>query len=193
MKTIDIKGAVRTELGKKATKALRAEEKVPCVVYGGEEVIHFATTNNDLRNLVYSPNVYIVHLNIDGKEVKAIMKDISFHPVTDAVEHIDFLEISDDKKITLSVPVKLNGLADGVRQGGKLMLSQRYLKVRALASDLPDTMDIDVVKLQLGKTIKVGELSYDNIELLDAKNSVVCAVKLTRSAMAAKAAANSEE
>ncbi len=189
MKTIEVKGTERNDLGKKATKALRTEERVPCVVYGGKSNIHFSVAVNDLRNLVYTPHVYIVNLDVDGKKTQALMKEISFHAVTDAVEHIDFLEIADDKKVTISVPVKLKGLAEGVRQGGKMMLNSRYLKVKALPKDLPDTMDIDVTKLALGKTIKVGELNYDNIELLDAKNAVVCAVKLTRSAMAARAAA----
>lgn len=186
MKTFELKGTLRTDLGKKATKDLRASEKVPCVLYGGNEILHFAVESADLRHLVYSPNVYIVNINIDGKTSQAIMKEIQFHVVSDAVEHIDFLQVAEDKKITVSLPVQLNGLAEGVKQGGKLVLKQRLLKAKALPKDLPETLDVDVTELTMGKTIKVGDLSFPNIEILDSKNAVVATIKLTRSAMSAK-------
>jgi large subunit ribosomal protein L25 len=193
MKTFDIKGKERESLGKKATKALRVEELVPCVLYNGKENVHFSVEEKAFQYLVYTPNVYIVNVDIDGKVSKALMQDIQFHPVTDRILHADFLEINDDKKVNFSIPVKLNGLAKGVTQGGKLMLKLRKLKVRGFAKDFPDTLDIDITDLELGKTIKVGDLSFDNLELLDAKNAVVTTVKLTRSAISAKVAGKDAE
>lgn len=186
MKTIEIKGTERKEVGKKSTQELRKKGEVPCVLYGGKEVIHFSAEENEFRHLVYTPNVYIVNLNIGKKTTQAIMKEIDFHPVTDRILHIDFYEISEDKKISIAVPVKLNGTAKGVLEGGKMMLKQRKLNVRAFAKDLPDTLNIDVTNMTLGKTKKVGELTFENLELLDPKNNVVATVRLTRSAMSAK-------
>jgi large subunit ribosomal protein L25 len=142
-----------------------------------------------LRNLVYTPHIYVVDLNIDGKTVNAIMKDIQFHPVKDTILHVDFYQIDEAKPIVMEVPVQLEGLAEGVRAGGKLALQIRKLKVKALYNQIPERLTIDVTPLGLGKTIKVGELSYENLELLNAKEAVVCAVKLTRAARGAQAAA----
>lgn len=186
MKTIEIKGTERKEVGKKSTQELRKKGEVPCVLYGGKEVIHFSAGENEFRHLVYTPNAYIVNLNVGKKTTQAIMKEIDFHPVSDKILHIDFYEISEDKKISIAIPVKLSGTSKGVLEGGKMMLKQRKLNVRAFAKDLPDTLDIDVTNMTLGKTKKVGELSFDNLELLDPKNNVVATVRLTRSAMSAK-------
>jgi large subunit ribosomal protein L25 len=142
-----------------------------------------------LRNLVYTPHIYVVDLNIDGKTVNAIMKDIQFHPVKDTILHVDFYQIDEAKPIVMEVPVQLEGLAEGVRAGGKLALQIRKLKVKALYNQIPERLTIDVTPLGLGKTVKVGELSYENLELLNAKEAVVCAVKLTRAARGAQAAA----
>lgn len=193
MKTFDIKGAERKEVGKKSTKELRNEGKVPCVLYGGENNTHFAVDAKDFQYLVYTPNVYIVNIDIDGNKSQAIMQDIQFHPVTDEIEHVDFLKINESKSIIISIPVKLQGLAEGVKQGGKLMLKLRKLRVRGLAANLPDTLDIDVSNLSLGKTIKVSELNFDNLDLLDSKNAVVATVKLTRSAQSAQSDEDLEE
>lgn len=189
MKTFDLKGNKRTEVGKKAAKALRKSELVPCVMYGGKENLHFAVVAKEFQNLVYSPSVYIVNLDVDGKKHQAIMQNIQFHPVSDEIEHVDFLEISDDKPISIQIPVKLQGNSEGVKQGGKLMLKMRKLRVKGLPVNLPDTLNVDITNLALGKSIKVGELSFDNLELLEAKNAVVTTVRLTRSAMSAKQAA----
>lgn len=193
MKTIEIKGTERKEVGKKSTQELRKKGEVPCVLYGGKEVVHFSAEENEFRHLVYTPNVYIVNLNVGKKSTQAIMKQIDFHPVTDKILHIDFYEIAEDKKISIAIPVKLNGTAKGVLEGGKMMLKQRKLNVKAFAKDLPDTLDIDVTKMTLGKTKKVGELAFDNLELLDPKNNVVATVRLTRSAMSAKTGGVDEE
>ncbi|HIZ05997.1 MAG TPA: 50S ribosomal protein L25/general stress protein Ctc [Candidatus Phocaeicola gallistercoris] len=196
MKSIEIQGSLRTETGKKSTKALRKNDSVPCVLYGlntdenGNQVAtHFSVTVEELRKLVYTPHIYVVDLNIDGKVVNAIMKDIQFHPVTDAILHVDFLQINEDKPIVMEVPVKLEGLAEGVKAGGKLNLQIRKLKVKAFYNVIPERLVVDVTSLGLGKTIKVGELHYEGLELLNAKDAVVCAVKLTRAARGAQASA----
>jgi len=188
MKTFDIKGKKRDSLGKKATKALRVSELVPCVLYNEKENTHFAVEEKAFQYLIYTPNVYIINIDIDGKKSQAVMQDVQFHPVTDKILHADFLEINDKKKVNFSIPVKLNGLAKGVTQGGKLMLKLRKLKVNGFAKDFPDTLDINVSELELGKTIKVGDLEFPKLTLLDSKNAVITTVKLTRSAISANVA-----
>ena len=161
-------------------------------MYGGGENIHFTVTNDELRNLVYTPHIYVVDLIIDGKKYNAIMKDIQFHPVKDNILHVDFYQIDESKPIVMEVPVQLEGLAEGVKAGGKLALQMRKLKVRALYTQIPERLVVNVSHLGLGKTVKVGELNYEGLELINAKEAVVCAVKLTRAARgAAAAAANS--
>lgn len=196
MKSIEIVGSLRIETGKKATHSLRKNNSVPCVLYGmqkdenGNQVAtHFTVTVDGLRKLVYTPHIYVVDLNIDGKVVNAIMKDIQFHPVTDAILHVDFLQINEENPIVMEVPVQMEGLAEGVKAGGKLALQMRKLKVKALYSAIPERLIVNVTSLGLGKTIKVGELNYEGLEILNAKEAVVCAVKLTRAARGAQAAA----
>ena len=189
MKTFQLAGVSRTDLGKKATKAVRAEGNIPAILYGGESETAFTVTETSVRNLIYTPDIFAIDLTIDGKACKAIVQDTQFHPVTDKVLHIDFLQVTEDKAIIIEVPVKLEGLAEGVRQGGKLSLEIRKLRVRALYTNVPERLVINVTELGLGKTIQVGQLAFDNMELLNAKNAVVCAVKLTRAARGAKAAA----
>lgn len=193
MKTIEIKGSFRTDLGKKATKQLRKEDRVPCVLYGGEEVVHFHANRMEFKELLYTPHAYLIDLKIDGKDYKAIVQDTQFHPVSDRVLHIDFLQISDDKSVSIGIPVVLEGFAEGVKKGGKLSLNMRRLRVRALAKDLPDELKINVTPIKLGKSLKVGELNFDNLELLDPASNVVCAVKLTRAARGAAGAADDDD
>lgn len=190
MKSFSLSGVSRADFGKKATKAVRAEGLIPCVVYSnGSEATHFSVTEADIRNLIYTPEIYVIDLTIDGKTCKAVLKDLQFHPVTDKVLHIDFLQVSEDKEIVFEVPVKLEGLAEGVKQGGKLALEMRKLRVKALYTNIPEFFTVNVSALGLGKTIQVGELAFDNVELVNAKNAVVCAVKLTRAARGMMAAA----
>jgi len=189
MKTFDLKGTVRTDLGKKATKAERTVDNVPCVLYGVAENVHFTTTVSEIRKLVYSPEVFVVNLEIGGKVTKAIMKALQFHPVTDKVLHMDFLAISEDKPVIVNLPVKLEGLAEGVKAGGKLALEMRNLKVKGLYTQIPENIVIDVTELGLGKSIQVAKVSVPNLEILNAKNAVVAQVKLTRAARGAAAAA----
>jgi len=187
MKTFELKGTVRTDLGKKATKAERVVDNIPAVLYGGKENVHFTTTVSDVRKLVYSPEVFVVNLDIDGKKTKAVMKALQFHPVTDKVLHIDFLQLTEDKPVIVELPVKLEGLAEGVKAGGKLALEMRKLKVKGLYTQIPENIVIDVTELGLGKSIQVAKVSVDKLEILNAKNAVVAQVKLTRAARGAAA------
>lgn len=193
MKTFELKGEVRTDLGKKSTKAARVSESVPCVLYGGGDNAHFTCTASDLRKLIYSPDVFVVDLDVAGKKCKAIMKALQFHPVTDKVLHIDFLEVSETKPVVVEIPVKLEGLAEGVKAGGKLALEMRKLRVKGFYTNIPERIVIDVTSLGLGKSIQVGSVTAENLEILNAKNAVVAQVKLTRAARGAAAAAASKK
>ncbi|MBR4405140.1 MAG: 50S ribosomal protein L25/general stress protein Ctc [Bacteroidaceae bacterium] len=196
MKSINITGTARTETGKKAAREIRKAGAVPCNLYGeakGENGLpvakSFTVTQDELRKLVYTPDIYSVNLTIDGQECKAIMKELQFHPVTDQLLHVDFYEITETKPIVMEVPIKLNGLAEGVKAGGKLAASVRNLKVRAVYTAIPEKLNIDVTHLTLGKTIKVSELSFEGLELVTNPSVVVCQVKMTRSAKSAAARA----
>lgn len=180
MKTFELKGAGRSAVGKKEVKALRASGVIPCVIYGAGENKNFQVKVEDVRKLIYSPEIFVVNLDIDGKVCKAIMKELQFHPVTDKVLHIDFLQVTEDKEVVMNVPVKLQGLAEGVRLGGKLSQEMRSLKVKGLYTNIPEFLPVNVEKLGLGKTIQVRELSYDNLTVLSGQVNVVAAVKATR-------------
>ena len=188
MQVFELNGEVRNDLGKKATKAVRREEKVPCVLYGGEANVHFAVLERDLKKLLYTPNVYLVNLNLDGNAYSAVMRDIQFHPVTDRALHIDFYQTSEDKPVAMEIPVRVTGFAAGVQAGGKLALITRKLKVKALPKDMPDEIVVDVTSLGVGKAIKVQDVHVEGVELLNAKSVVVAQVKLTRAARAAQSA-----
>ena len=195
MKTFQLSAEVRTDLGKKGSKALRKQELIPAILYGFNENTALTVSQDAVRKLIYTPDIYLVEMAVGGATKTCILQDIQFHPVTDKILHIDFLEVKADKPIIIEVPVVLEGHAVGVRAGGKLSLDMRKLKVKALYSNVPEKLTIDVSKLGLGKTIQVGALSFENIELLNAKNAVVAAVRLTRAArgVAAKAALEAEE
>lgn len=195
MKEIQVSGQKRNDLGKKASKALRKEGLVPCNLYGeakGENglpvAMSFAAPMSELRKVVYTPHIYIIELNIDGEKHTAVLKELQFHPVTDALLHVDFFEINDQKPITIGIPVKLNGLAAGVRLGGRINLSIRQIKVTAPYQQIPEHLDIDVTNLGLGKAIKVGELSFEGLEIATPKEVIVCSVKATRASAQAAAA-----
>ena len=196
MKEIVIKGQKREATGKKASKLMRKEGLVPCNLYGEEKdekglpkALAFSASFTELRKVVYTPHVYVVAINIDGVEHKAIIKELQFHPTTEALLHADFYEVNESKDITVGIPVKLNGLAQGVRDGGKLNLSIRKIDVTAPYKNIPEILEIDVTNLGLGKAIKVGELSFDGITLATPAQVVVCSVKETRASKAAAAAA----
>ena len=195
MKEINVTGQKRENLGKKASKALRKEGLVPCNIYGlaeqdGKPVAKsFAIAMTELRKIIYTPHIYVINLVIDGESHTAILKDIQFHPVTDAVLHVDFLEVNDQKPITIGIPVKLTGLAQGVRDGGRMNLSIRKIEVKAPYQQIPEHLDIDVTALQIGKSIKIGQLSFEGLEIVTGKEVIVCSIKMTRAALSAAAQA----
>ena len=212
MKTFQLEGTPRTDLGKKAVKALRKQNLIPAVLNGGqlvtlpyvnalkagEKVVEiannqalivtdFTVSTESVRKLVYTPEIFAIDLTIGDKKTKAVIKDIQFHPVTDAILHMDFLEVNEQKPIIMEVPVALEGHSEGVKAGGKLSLEMRKLKVKAIYSQIPEKLVINIDNLGLGKTIQVGELHFEGLELMNAKNTVVCAVQLTRAARGAQA------
>ena len=214
MKTFQLTAEPRTDLGKKAAKQLRAEGKIPVVLNGGEIIelpysgnlregekiveigngkglitTDLTVTNDSVRNLVYTPDIFAIELDVHGEKRMAVLKDIQFHPVKDNILHIDLLEVSDKKPVAIEVPVKLEGHAEGVKAGGKLTISMKKLRVKALYTEIPERLVINVDSLGLGKSLQVGELHFEGLELMNAKNAVVCAVQLTRAARGAAAAA----
>ena len=184
MKHFKLSATVRKtdQLGKKATKGLRREGLVPVVLYGGSETQHLVVKADDINKLIYTPDIFLIELDVEGKLIKAVLKEVQFHPVSDKTLHADLYEVSEDKPIVMSVPVVLNGHAVGVRAGGKLVREKRNLRVRAVYDKIPENLVIDVTNLKLGKTIQVHELSFEGLELVDAPQAVVCAVKQTRAA-----------
>jgi large subunit ribosomal protein L25 len=182
MKSLEIKCSLRESVGKKNSKKSRKQGMIPCVLYGGDENIHFQAPENDFRHLVYTPSAFLVNLNISGKKYKCVLHELQFHPVTDKVLHMDFYQVFDDKPVSIHIPVQLNGVPEGVKQGGKLALEARRLKARALPADLPDVLVVDVTQVGLGKSVKVADLKFPGIQLLDSPNTVIASVKLTRAA-----------
>jgi len=180
MKTIQISAEQRTELGKKFTRDLRKTDHVPCVMYGGTEVIHFHAHENDFRHIVYTPTAFIVEIKIGDKVRKAVMQELQFHPVTDKLNHIDFVEVFDDRPVTVELPIRLVGAAIGIKNGGKSRQRRRVLKVRGLIANLPDVLDIDIADIDIGDVIKIGDLSYENMEILDPARSMIFAVVSSR-------------
>lgn len=192
MKEINVTGTKRSEIGKKSSKHLRKEGFIPCNLYGeakdengAPKALAFSCQMNELRKIVYTPHIYVINLIIDGESHTAIMKELQFHPVTDALLHIDFYEINDQKPITIGIPVKLTGLAQGIRDGGRMNLSIRKINVTAKYQDIPEHLDIDVTNLKIGKSIKVGDLHFEGLEMATSKEVVVCSIKATRKSNAA--------
>ena len=199
MKEFQLNGQMRQGEGKRAIRDMRREGLIPCNMYGekrGEnglpEAVSFAIPMSELRKVVYTPHVYVCNIMLDGTHHVAIMRELQFHPVTDALLHVDFYEINEEKPITIGIPVKLNGLAQGVRDGGRMNLQIRKLNVKAPYKQIPEVLDIDVTNLALGKSIKVGDLNFEGLELTTSKNVVVCTVKMTRAARSAADSATTE-
>ncbi len=200
MKEINVIGQKRTETGKKASKELRKEGLIPCNLYGEAKdenglpkALSFSVPMKELRKIVYTPHIYVINLVIDGENHTSVMKELQFHPVTDALLHIDFYEVNDQKPITIGIPVKLTGLAQGVRDGGRMNLSVRKLNVTAKYQDIPEHLDIDVTDLKIGKSIKVGDLHFEGLEIATSKDVVVCSIKATRKSAAAASSNDSAE
>jgi large subunit ribosomal protein L25 len=183
MKTIEIKGSLRKELGKKDSKEIRKKGNVPCVIYGKEKNIHFQAHENSFKNLVYTHEAHLVKLDLDGQEFKAVLHDMQFHPVTDRIIHADFVQIFEDKPVIINIPVTVFGDSAGVKAGGKLIVKRRNLKVKGFANDLPENLPVDVTELKIAHSIKVGELSYEKIELLDPRITTVVTVATSRVAL----------
>jgi len=183
MKTIEIKGSLRKELGKKSTKKTRKAGNVPCVIYGKEANIHFEAHENSFKNLVYTHEAHLVKLDLEGDIFNAVLHDIQFHPVTDKIIHADFVQIFENKPIIIDIPVTVTGDAEGVKAGGKLIVKRRHLKVKGLANYLPEDLVIDVTELKIHHSIKVSDLSFDKIELLDPKITTVVSVATSRVAL----------
>ena len=190
MKSITIKGSKRESVGKVATKALRNDGMVPCVIYGGDKPIHFSAEEKAFKNLVYTPNVYTASIDVDGQKIPAILQDIQFHPVSDRILHVDFYQLFDDKEITMNIPVKLVGKSKGVAIGGALRHNLRKMRVKALPANLPDFIEADITELEIGNKLYVTELKNDKYSILHPDNTVVAQVRMSRNA--SKAAAETE-
>lgn len=180
MKSITITGSKRESVGKVATKALRNAGKVPCVLYGGDKALHFSADETAFKNLVYTPNVYTAKIEFEGNKYNAILQDIQFHPVSDKILHIDFYQLFDDKLVTMAIPVQLLGTAPGIIRGGSLRFAMRKLNVRALPKDLPDFIDADISKLDIGDKLYVTELKGKKYSILNPENTVVAQVRTSR-------------
>lgn len=183
MKTVEFKGAVREKLGKSASAELRKQELVPCVLYGGEEPIHFSTHTLSFKELIYTPDTYLVKIDLDGKNVEAILQDAQFDPVSDDIIHADFIQVIEGKPVVVNIPVKTVGRAKGVLAGGALSLVLRKLKVRGLVNQLPEYIEIDMTPIKLGGSYKVKDVKLaEGVEILNAPSAVIAGVKVTRTA-----------
>ena len=183
MKSITIKGSKRESVGKVSTKALRNAGKVPCVIYGGDQPVHFSAEEKAFKNLVYTPNVYTAAIELDGQTFAAILQDIQFHPVTDKILHVDFYQLHDDKAVTMNIPVKLKGTSPGVLNGGSLRFTNRKLRVKAVPANLPDFIEADISKLKIGSKLYITELFNEDYTFMHPDNTVVVQVRTSRNAV----------
>jgi len=186
MQSITIKGTKRESVGKKETKALRNADKVPCVIYGSGNTVHFSAEEKAFKNLVYTPNVYTATIELDGQSYSTILQDIQFHPVTDKILHVDFYQLEDDKAVTMNIPVMLKGNSLGVLNGGSLRFTNRKLKVKALPANLPDQIEVDISNLKIGDKVFVSQLTNEKFSLLHPDNTVVVQVRMARAAVVVK-------
>lgn len=183
MKSISVKAVKRDVYGKKAAKAVRREGLVPAILSGNGETISFSIDPREVKPLIYTPNSYLVELDLDGKKEMAVLRETQFHPIREEILHLDFFRVASDKPVVIAVPVRLTGNAAGVKTGGKLIQSARKLIVSALAENLPDELTVDVTKLNVGETIFVGDLDFKNIQFVTPAGTAVCAVRVTRAAL----------
>lgn len=193
METFKLAGEVREQTGKKVAKAYRREGKIPCVLYSKGENVHFVALASGFKKLVYTPNAYFVELELGDKKEMAVLKDIQFHPVSDEILHVDFTRVNDEDPIIIELPVKLEGLAKGVRDGGRLLPGTRKLRVKGLMGDLPSVLVVDITKMELGDTIQAGSLSFPNIEMVESPHTVVVQVKRVRAALKNASVASVED
>ena len=194
MKSITIKGSQRESVGKAASKALRSAGQVPCVLYGGDNVLHFSAPELAFKNIVYTPNVYTAAIELNGKTYDAILQDIQFDPVTDKIIHIDFYQLNKSKEITIEVPIQIEGTSPGIMAGGTLRIVNRKLKVKALPDNLPDFVPVNISGLEMGNKLYVTKLAQENYKIMHPDNTVVCQIRVSRAAMkAAQDAAKAEK
>ena len=189
MKTISVKAVKREEYGKKAAKAVRREGMVPCVLSGHGESVAFSVDPREIKPLIYTPNSYIVEFDIEGKKEQAVLREAQFHPVREEILHLDFYRIAEGKPVSIAIPVRLTGNAEGVKVGGKLVLSTRKIFVSGPVDKLPDEITVDVTTLGVGKTIFVGDLEFENLKFITPATTAVCAVRVTRASRGAAEAA----
>ena len=193
MKKVSLSGASRAHVGKKDAATLRRSGRIPAVIYGGENQVHFHVDRIEMEKVVYSPDVYEIELDVAGTVYSAIIKDMQFHPVTDNILHIDFLQVTDSKPVVVGLPVRVTGNSIGILNGGALSMNFRKIRVRGLVSDIPECVELDITPLKIGDKIRVGEISIDGCELVQADSSVIVAVRKTRAAMSADTLAEDEE
>lgn len=184
MKSVELNGTARESLGTTNAKSLRKEGMVPCVIYGGKENIHFYADSREFTKIVYTPEVFAININVAGKTYKSIMQEIQFHPVTDALQHIDFVELQDDKVVTIALPITLVGQSRGVKNGGRLRLNKRKVKVKGLPSALVDEIKVDITELRIGQSFRIKDLSVPGLEFIAAPNDVVVQIKAARKMVA---------
>ena len=189
MKIIEIKALSRENFGKKFARGSRREGLVPCNIYGGDGNVNISVSEKELRKIIYTPDAYIIHFDIEGTIEKVVLREVQFHPVIDTVLHADFYRVIDGKPVAIDIPVRTFGISEGIKQGGKLMLSKRKLRVSADIENLPDVLDVDISNIPLGGSIFVKDLSFENLTIVTPANTAVCAIKMTRAARGAAAAA----
>ncbi len=193
MKTVSLSGTLRAYVGKKDAKNLRRQGKVPCVIYGGKEQKHFFLDQKDFKKIIFTPEVFVIKIDLDGTVYETILQDVQYHPVSDLVLHADFLELTPGRAVTLAIPVQLEGTAPGVVKGGRLQLKLRKLRLKGLVENMPEHVVLDISKLDIGKSIKIKDITIENIQFLDPANAVVVSVKAARGISAAELEAEGEE
>lgn len=184
MKTVSLSGAPRAHVGKRDAKSQRYAGKVPCVLYGGKEQVHFSTLATSFKPIIFTPETFLIEIDIEGNKHLAILQDIQYHPVSDEVLHADFFEVNQEKPIVVSIPVKLTGTSPGVIRGGKLTLKFNKLKVKGLIRDIPDFIEISITNLDVGQSIKVKDVAIENLRILDLSTAVIAEVKTARGVVA---------
>ena len=189
MQSIQLSAKKRDQFGKTNTKAVRREERIPAVIYGHGEPVNFSLDVKEVKPLIYTPNSYIVELDIEGHKEVGVLREVQFHPVREEILHMDFYRVNEDKPVTIDIPVRITGNSEGVKMGGKLVQNKRKLTVNGRLEHLPDELIVDITELGIGKTIFVGDMKYDNLRLLNPASTAICAIRVTRAAAAAAAAA----
>ena len=180
MKTLTLSGTQRQKIGRTNAASLRREGKVPCILYGGKDIVHFEAIEKDFKHLVYTPDVHMIKLDVGGKKVDAILQAIQFHPITDSIQHVDFLEVIGDKPVVMDIPIKLNGTSIGVKEGGKLLKKLTRIRVKAPISKIPGTIDLNVEPMKIGDYIRIKDLKYEGVTFLHEQSVTIVAVKVTR-------------